>query len=62
MCVWAARRLITVCGKIVRHLGEGDVPDATSIARALRLVRTGVVLWLLIALVLAIAIRGAAYA
>ena len=43
-------------------LGEGKLPDATSIAHALRLVRTGVVLWLLIALVLAIAIRGAAYA
>jgi adenosylcobinamide-phosphate synthase len=43
-------------------LGEGELPDATSIVRALRLVRTGVVLWLVIAFVLAFAIRGKAHA
>lgn len=43
-------------------LGEGAVPDAASIARALRLVRTGVVLWLIMALLLALALRGAAHA
>lgn len=43
-------------------LGEGALPDATSIVRALRLVRTGVVLWLAIAFVLAFAIRGVAHA
>ena len=43
-------------------LGEGELPDATSIIRALRLVRTGVVLWLAIAFVLAFAIWGMAYA
>jgi adenosylcobinamide-phosphate synthase len=43
-------------------LGEGGLPDATSIVRALRLVRTGVALWLVIALLLAVAIRGVAHA
>jgi adenosylcobinamide-phosphate synthase len=43
-------------------LGEGELPDATSIVRALRLVRTGVVLWLAVALFLAMVIRGAAHA
>jgi adenosylcobinamide-phosphate synthase len=43
-------------------LGEGDLPDATSIARALRLVRTGVTLWLVIALLLALMLLGVAHA
>jgi adenosylcobinamide-phosphate synthase len=43
-------------------LGDGDLPDAASIIRALRLVRTGVVLWLATALLLALVIRGAAHA
>jgi len=43
-------------------LGEGGLPDAASIVRALRLVRTGVVLWLVVALLLALALRGVAHA
>ncbi|RUL62156.1 cobalamin biosynthesis protein [Dyella dinghuensis] len=43
-------------------LGDGELPDATSIVRALRLVRTGVVLWLVIAFVVAFAIQGLAHA
>jgi adenosylcobinamide-phosphate synthase len=43
-------------------LGEGDLPDATSIVRALRLVRTSVVLWLVVALLLAVAVRGVTHA
>ena len=43
-------------------LGEGDLPDATSIVRALRLVRTGVALWLVIALLFAFAVWGVAHA
>ena len=39
-------------------LGSGAAPDASSITAALRLVRSGVVLWLLIA----IAVEAAAYA
>jgi adenosylcobinamide-phosphate synthase len=43
-------------------LGEGGLPDATSIARALRLVRSGVVLWLLIVFLLAFGAYGVAHA
>lgn len=43
-------------------LGEGDEPDASSIVRALRLVRTGVLVWLAVALVLALMMRGVTHA
>lgn len=44
------------------QLGEGDAPDAVSIFRALRLLRNGVILWLAVALLMALAIRGGAHA
>ena len=44
------------------QLGEGDAPDAVSIFRALRLLRNGVILWLAVALLIALAIRGGAHA
>lgn len=43
-------------------LGCGDAPDAAAIARALNLVRCGVVLWLLISLLLAVIVAGVTYA
>jgi len=44
------------------QLGEGDAPDAVSIFRALRLLRNGVIVWLAVALLLALSIRGGAHA
>ncbi len=44
------------------ELGEGDEPDADAIVRALRLVRRSVVLWLVVALCLALLWRGGAHA
>jgi adenosylcobinamide-phosphate synthase len=44
------------------ELGEGDLPDAVSIRRALSLVRRGVVLWLLIALLFAASMYGGMHA
>lgn len=43
-------------------LGEGDVPDADTIVRALRLVRRCVLAWLLVALLLGAAWPGGAHA
>jgi adenosylcobinamide-phosphate synthase len=39
-------------------LGEGNAPDADSIAAALRLVRRGVWLWLALVVVVSVAIGG----
>jgi adenosylcobinamide-phosphate synthase len=44
------------------ELGEGDPPDADSISRALRLLRNGVILWLVVALLLALVVRGGLHA
>jgi adenosylcobinamide-phosphate synthase len=44
------------------ELGEGDLPDATAIYRALALVRRGVALWLLAALLFAASMYGGAHA
>ncbi|GFZ93485.1 cobalamin biosynthesis protein CobD [Dyella caseinilytica] len=44
------------------ELGEGDLPDAVSIRRALSLVRRGVALWLFVALLLAASMYGGAHA
>jgi adenosylcobinamide-phosphate synthase len=44
------------------ELGEGNPPDATSIYRALRLLRNGVIVWLAVALLLALTIRGGVHA
>jgi adenosylcobinamide-phosphate synthase len=44
------------------ELGDGDEPDADAIVRALRLVRRSVVLWLMVALCLALLWRGGAHA
>jgi adenosylcobinamide-phosphate synthase len=44
------------------ELGEGDLPDASAIYRALALVRRGVALWLLAALLFAASMYGGAHA
>lgn len=44
------------------QLGEGHPPDATSLYKSLRLVRVGVVVWLSVALVVALVMRGVAHA
>jgi adenosylcobinamide-phosphate synthase len=44
------------------ELGEGDLPDALSIRRALSLVRRGVALWLLAALLFAVSMHGGVHA
>lgn len=44
------------------ELGEGDPPDAVSISRALRLLRHGVVIWLLVALLFGFFVRGGVHA
>jgi adenosylcobinamide-phosphate synthase len=43
-------------------LGEGDPPDAISISRALRLLRHGVVIWLLVALLFGFFVQGGVHA
>lgn len=44
------------------ELGEGELPDAVSITRSLALVRRGVALWLLAALLFVISMRGGMHA
>jgi len=44
------------------QLGEGDPPDATSITRALRLLRNGVIGWIVVVLALALLIPGGMHA
>jgi adenosylcobinamide-phosphate synthase len=44
------------------ELGEGDLPSAVSILRALRLLRNGVLIWLTVALVLGFAFYGGVHA
>lgn len=44
------------------ELGVGDPPDATSISRAVRLVRHSAIIWLLVALLLGFAIQEGAHA
>ncbi|HTV85313.1 MAG TPA: adenosylcobinamide-phosphate synthase CbiB [Dyella sp.] len=43
-------------------LGEGDAPSAASVLRALRLLRDGVIAWLVVALLLGMAIHGGVHA
>jgi adenosylcobinamide-phosphate synthase len=43
-------------------LGEGNAPDAMSIIRALRLVRVGVLLWLITVLVIVLMVHGVTHA
>lgn len=44
------------------ELGEGDPPDADAIYRALHLVQRGVIIWLAVALLIGVAMQGAAHA
>ncbi|GAB2575085.1 cobalamin biosynthesis protein [Dyella jejuensis] len=44
------------------QLGEGDAPDAHSIRCALRLLRRGVLIWLIVALLLGFVLRGGMHA